>query len=36
MHFTQFRHLGLYAATRQRQHRVKGIVLYVFKQKVNR
>ena len=36
MHFTQFRHLSLNATMRQRQNRVKGIVFYVLKQKVNR
>ena len=36
MRFTQFRHLSLNAAMRQRQNRVKGIVLYVLKQKANR
>ena len=36
MHFTQFRHPSLKSAMRQRQNRVKGIVLYVLKQKVNR
>ena len=36
MHFTQFRHLSLNAAMRQRQNRVRGIVLCVLKQKVKR